>query len=63
MGFSPWGHKESDATERVSAGLQADHKPEFHTDLEFVLLRTALPEAFCGKSVSARLKKEVWKGN
>lgn len=48
---------------RLSAGAQADRKPEFHLNLEFVLLRTALPQAFCSKSISAQLKKEVWKGN
>ena len=62
---SPWasGHgvTQSWTWARLSAGAQADRKPEFHLNLEFVLLRTALPQAFCGKSISAQLKKEVWK--
>ena len=57
------GVTESRTWARLSAGAQADRKPEFHLNLEFVLLRTALPQAFCSKSISAQLKKEVWKGN
>ena len=58
MGSHKVGHDRT--TEHRRAGRS---QSQFHINLEFVLLRIALPQAFCGKSISAQLKTEVWKGN
>ena len=34
MGYSPWGHKESDTTERLSLHLGRDHFPPWSAGME-----------------------------
>ena len=44
MGYSPWGHKESDRTEAIEHARMHTHRPQFHVPVND-LFRT-LPGTF-----------------